>query len=310
MTASTAATATAAAGTTGSGRRTSAAAALALVAVTAVWGSTFTLSKDLLRHVAVLDYLGLRFLVAAGVLALARPAAVRRLDRRTALLGVALGLMYAVAQVLQYAGLRHSSPTVAAFVVAMYVVFTPLLSAGLLHRRPDRASLLATVLATVGVAAMSLRGWSPASGELLTLLAALLYAVHILAMGRWASRGRAFELAFVQLLTMGVGLTALAAPGGLDLPRRADLGVFLYLAVGAAALTLLVQTWAQGHVDPARTAVLMVLEPVWAAVFAAVIWHEHLGVRTVVGGVLVLAAMLTVISRPGARPEAPAPAHP
>lgn len=283
--------------------RTRRTAALALVGVTAVWGSTFGLSKHLLDRLPVADYLGLRYLVAATVLLVVAPRLLRGLSGHTVRVGIGLGVLYAGAQLLQFHGLSHTAPTVAAFVVAMYVVFTPLLAAVLPGRGIDRLTGAAVVVATTGVAVMSLRGWAFGTGEALTLLSAVLYAVHILALGRWARPGEAFALTFVQLATMGVLLTGIGAgDGGLTLPGRADLPAFVYLAVIAGAGTLLVQTWAQGHIDSGQAAVLMVLEPVWAAVLGALLWSETLGPRTLGGGGLILVAMLMVVARPAAEP--------
>lgn len=285
-------------------------AALALVAVTAVWGSTFALSKDLLGRLPVADYLGPRYLVGATVLVLLCPRLLRAMTPHTMVVGVGLGALYAVAQLLQFHGLATTAPTVSAFVVAMYVVFTPLLAALLPGRGVDRLTWIAVVVATVGVAVMSLRGWALGVGEALTLVSALLYAVHILALGRWARRGEALAVTFLQLATMGVLLTALGAADGLVLPGRADVPLFLYLALVAGTVTLLVQTWAQGHVASGHAAVLMVLEPVWAAVFAVLVWHEALDGRTLVGSALVLAAMLMIVIRPATVPQPePIPSH-
>lgn len=289
-------------------------AAVALVAVTAVWGSTFALSKDLLDRLPVTDYLGLRFLTAAAVVLLVRPSLLRALSPHTVRTGVWLGLIYAVGQVLQFFGLLHTAPTVSAFVVSMYVVFTPLLAAVLLRSVPDRATVAATLLATVGVAAMSLRGWAFGGGEALTVVSAVLYAAHILAMSRWARPGEAFALTFVQLVTMGVALTLVAAVDGVQLPTGGDLPAFLYLAVVAAGLALLVQTWAQARVTSGQAAVLMVLEPVWAAFFGVLLWSERVDLRTLLGGALILASMALVLARPRGRlgeqiVEAP-PVHP
>jgi drug/metabolite transporter (DMT)-like permease len=277
-------------------------AALALVAVTAVWGSTFGLSKDLIARLPVADYLGPRYLVAATVLLTVCPWLLRAMSPHTLKVGIGLGALYAGAQLLQFHGLAHTAPTVSAFVVAMHVVFTPLLAAALPGRGVDRTTWLAVAVATAGVAVMSLRGWAFGAGEAMTLLAALLYAVHILALGRWARPGEAFALTFVQLATMGVLLTAVGGSDGLTLPGRADLPAFAYLAVVAGTVTLLVQTWAQGHIDPGQAAVLMVLEPVWAAVLGALLWHDGLGPRTLGGGALILAAMLMIVARPAAQP--------
>lgn len=278
-------------------------AAVALIAVSAVWGSTFGFSKGLLDALPVADYLGLRYLVAALVLLAVRPRLLGTLAARHWRVGGGLAVVYGAGQLLQFHALQHTEPTVSAFLTAMYVVLTPLLGAVLLQHRPDRVTLAATVLAAVGVAVMSLRGWAVGSGEAMTVLAAALYALHILVLGRSARQGEAVVLTFVQLLSMGVVLTAVgAADGGVTLPRGSDVAVFLYLAVVAGTVTLLVQTWAQGHLGAGQTAVLMVLEPVWAAFFGAVLWAEQLGARTLTGAALVLAAMVLVVSRPSADP--------
>lgn len=270
-------------------------AVLALVGVTAVWGSTFALSKDLLTRVPVTDYLALRFLVAAAVIGLARPGTLRRIDGRVLLVGAGLGLCYAAGQALQFFGLPHTAATVSAFVVSMYVVATPLLAALLLRARPSGPTLVATALACAGVATMSLRGWTLGFGEALTLGAAALYALHILGLSRWSTGRTAYPLTFVQLLTMGLCFLAWAAHDGVDGPGREDLAGFLYLSVVAGAGAMLVQTWAQSRVASAPAAVVMVLEPVWAAFFGLVVWQQALDARTVVGGGLVVSATLLVV---------------
>jgi drug/metabolite transporter (DMT)-like permease len=216
------------------GRRTSA-GILALVGVTAVWGSTFPLSKDLLTRVPVTDYLALRFLVAAAAIAVARPGTLRRIDGRVLRAGIGLGLCYSAGQTLQFFGLPHTAATVSAFVVSMYVVVTPLLGAVLLRARPGGWSLVATGLAAAGVATMSLRGWSLGFGEALTLAAAVLYALHILGLSRWSTARTAYPLTFVQLLTIGLSLLAAAASDGVHVPGPGDLAGFLYLSVIAGA---------------------------------------------------------------------------
>lgn len=274
-------------------------AALAVVGVTAVWGSTFALSKELIGRLPITDYLGPRFVVAALVLLVIRPALVRGLTRRTVGVGAGLGLLYTGAQLLQFHGLAHTAPTVAAFILGMAVVFTPLVASLLPGHRVSGRAWLAVLVATAGVALMSLRGWSFGVGEALSLLSAVAYAAHVVALGIWARVGDAAALTFVQLATMGLVLSTAGAVDGLVLPHGSEWLVFAYLAVVAGALTLLVQTWAQRRLPATEVAVLMVLEPVWAAAFGVLVWHESLGPRTLGGGALVLAAMLMIVWRPG-----------
>jgi drug/metabolite transporter (DMT)-like permease len=279
-------------------------AALALVLVTASWGSTFPLLKDVVTRVPVPDFLAVRFAVAALVLVALRPAAVLRLTGAERRHGALLGVVYGVAQILQTVGLQHTSASVSGFVTGMYVVFTPLFAALLLRQRVGAVGWLAVAIATVGLAVLSLRGFTVGRGELLTLASAALYAVHIVGLGAWASTRSAFGLTVVQMVTISVVCGAAAVPGGIALPQRSyDWVALVYAAVVAGALALVLQTWAQAHLPPARAAVIMTMEPVWASVFAVAAGGESVTVRLVVGGALVLVAMYVAELAPRGTPE-------
>ena len=266
-----------------------------LLLITAVWGSTFPLLKGVVGRVPVPDFLAVRFALAALVVFALRPRAALRLTRTQRWHGIALGVAYGGGQVLQTVGLQHTSAAVSGFVTGMYVVFTPLLGALLLRTRTPWHLWAAVGLATAGLAALSLDGFAVGDGELLTLLSAALYALHILGLGAWSTDEDAYGLTVVQLVTVTAICTLGALPGGIAVPTRADdLGVLVYMAVAAGALAMLVQTWAQARLTAARTAIIMTMEPVFAGVFAILFGGEHLGPRIVVGGGLVLAAMVLV----------------
>ena len=128
------------------GRRSERLAVLALLAVTAVWGSTFFI-KDLLTRIPVADLLAVRFGLAS--LALAVVVGPRlRLTRRIVRQGAGLGLLYGVAQILQTVGLAHTSASVSGFITGLYVVATPVLAAVILKARITSTTWAAVVLAT------------------------------------------------------------------------------------------------------------------------------------------------------------------
>lgn len=274
------------------------AAPLALLLVAAVWGSTFPISKDLLTRISVNDYLAVRFALAALVLALVNPRAVRRISRRQALLGIQLGLIYGVAQWLQFAGLTTAAATVSAFLVSMYVVVTPLLAALVFRLPVSRQTRIAVVVAASGVMVMSLRGWSFGTGEALTLLSSVLYAVHILTTGRLVRTGEAHVVTVMQMATIAVLTAVPTVPNGIETPSGADWIPLLYLALAAGALAMFVQAWAQPRMGVAQASVVMVTEPVWAAIFAVAFWHEVLDARTLIGAALVLTAAALVLLDP------------
>ncbi len=268
-------------------------ATIALLAVTAVWGSTFFLIKDLLDRVPASDFLALRFAIATVALLVVAPRAWLRLSAQTQRRAVIAGAVYGLAQMLQTVGLGYTDASVSGFITGLYVVATPVIAAGAFGIRIDGRVWGAVALATAGLAVLSLRGSALGYGESITLACALLYAVHIVLLSRWTRAEDALGMATVQMATITVVSAVFAAPGGITLPdRAADWWSVLYMAVVAGALAMLAQTWAQAHLDAARSALVMTMEPVFAAGFAVVLGSESVHARLIVGGVLVLSGMV------------------
>ncbi len=279
---------------------------IALLGVTASWGSTFFLIKDLLRQVSVLDFLSVRFAIAAVALICLAPRALRRLSRSDVVHGVVLGLVYGAAQVLQTLGLAHTPASVSGFVTGMYVVLTPILAAVLLRQRVGGVVWLAVALSASGLGVLSLHGFEVSGGVLLIFCSAILYALHIVGLGQWSSPESAVGLAAVQMVVIAIVCTAAGAPNGIGLPSTGGGWLSLvYMAIVAAALAMLAQTWAQAHISATRAAIIMTMEPVFAAFFAVLFGGEAATVRMMVGGGLVLLAMYLVELMPRRhRPEA------
>jgi drug/metabolite transporter (DMT)-like permease len=276
-------------------RRSSLLATGALLLTTASWGSTFFMIKDLLDRVPTLDFLAVRFTIAGLVMLAVAHRAVLGLERRTVRQAVIVGAIYGVAQILQTAGLAHTAASVSGFITGMYVVCTPLLASLLLHTRITAMTWGAVVLATAGLGVLTLDGLSVGYGEALTFVAAMLYALHIVALGAWSTARDALGMSVVQLLVIAAICLVATAPGGVVLPETGrDWAAVVYMALVAGALGLLAQTWAQSQLSPTRTAIIMSMEPVFAAFFAVLLGGEELALRMVLGGAMVLAAMLLV----------------
>jgi drug/metabolite transporter (DMT)-like permease len=292
-------------------RRLRVLATLTLLAVTACWGSTFFLIHDLLDRVPVLDFLALRFAIAAGVVLLLAPRSIGRLSPVTRWRAVVVGVLYGVAQILQTTGLGHTAASVGGFITGLYVVATPLFAAVLLHTRITGATWAAVLLAMAGLGVLTLgdvSGVGVGYGEVLIFAAALLYALHIVGLGAWSTPQDAVGMALIQCLVIAAICGVAAAPGGIVLPDRVgDWLSILYMAVFAGAGALLGQTWAQAHLPPTRSAIIMTMEPVFAAFFAVLLGGESAGPRMFLGGGLVLAAMLIVELVPRRRIETEVP---
>jgi drug/metabolite transporter (DMT)-like permease len=288
-----------------------------LLAATAAWGATFVIVKAATAHNSVLGFLAWRFLVAGGLLTVVRPRSLLRLGRRGWAQGVVLGLTLAGGYVLQTFGLRYTSAAISGFLTGLQVVFTPLLAWLLFRHRPAARAVVATMLALAGLAVMSLHGLSFGLGELLTVGAALLFAGQIVGLGFWSSAEDAYGLATVQLLTVAVCCWLATLPDGPRAPARlSDWVAIVVTAVVATAIAFVVQSWAQSQLSTTGAAVVLTMEPVFAALVA---WSvgEKLGWSVVLGGGLVVVAMLVVElasakrltwwARRGSRPASIAP---
>ena len=271
------------------------AATFGLLALTAVWGSTFVLIKDVVERMRVVDFLAVRFVVAAVVMLVLFARPVWRLERRQLARGLLLGVVYGVAQLLQTWGLKLIAPSVSGFATGMYVVFTPLLAWLLLRERIGGVVWLAVALATGGLALLSLHGVSIDAGVWLTLASAALYALHIVGLGRWSRAEDAIGMSAVQVVAIAVVCLLATLPQGPSLPPDGSAWLaVLYMALVAGAGAMLMQTWAQAHLPPARAAIVMTTEPVFAAAFAVALGVDALSWRMLVGGALVLGAMYLV----------------
>ncbi len=297
--------------------RSTRSATVVLVGITAIWGSTFFLVKDVVRQLSPADFLAVRFVLAAAVMTVVFWRPLRALTRSQVLVGAGLGAVYAVAQLLQTVGLAHTEASRSGFITGTYVVMTPLLSAALLRDRVPRSTWAAVGMSAVGLAVLSLQGAGAGAsglglgfGEAVTLASAAVYALQIIGLGRWSSASAAAGLSAMQMIVIAAVCVVAAAPGGIELPAGTGAWtVVLYMALVAGALAIWGQTWAQAHLPATRAAIVMTLEPVFAAGFAVAFGGEVPTPRMLVGGALVLGAMYVVELR-GRRPDATAAEDP
>ena len=276
-------------------RRTSLLAALALLAMTACWGSTFFLIKDLLDRVPTLDFLAVRFAIAAAAMLLVAPKAIACLSPVVRRHAVVLGALYGAGQILQTAGLAHTPASVSGFITGMYIVLTPLFAAWILRTRIGPLTWAAVALAAVGLGVLTLGGLSLGYGEAITLVSAVLYALHIVGLGAWSTPRDALGMSILQIIVIAAICFVATVPDGVVLPDNGrDWLSLVYMALFAGALAMLGQTWAQAHLSPTRTAIIMSMEPVFAATFAVALGGESVTSRLLIGGAMVLAAIVAV----------------
>jgi len=273
---------------------------LALLGNAVIWGATFVLVKDALSDASPVLFVAVRFTIAALVLM----ALYRIPNPRAVLPGMLVGGLLFSGYAFQTAGLRLTSPSKSAFITGMCIPLVPFFSWFVYRTRPRPAEVAGVLAATAGMGLMTfpdLHMQRVNLGDLLTLLCAVGFAGHIVALGYFSGWARRREIGFESLAVWQIVWAAAFGWIGfrwLDVPRwhmSYILGIALAVtSLFATALAFTVQAWAQHFTTATRTALIYSLEPVFAWVTSWLLTGELLSKRATFGAVLILASILLV----------------
>lgn len=268
----------------------------ALLLVSASWGLAFVVMKDAIERQSVNSFLFTRFLVAVVAMFLLKPTVIQVVSREILRKGFIAGLFLAAGYILQTLGLALTGAAVTGFITGLYVVATPVLAALLLRVRITAFTWGCVLLATVGLALLSLKGWSLGYGEFLVFLCAIAFAAHIIALSKWSNGVDVYAMTIVQLATCALATGVISLIQGYEAPPDSNgWYVVLFTAIICTAVAFVVQTWSQAHMSATKVAVILTMEVVFAALFAVVFGGESLSLRTFLGGLLVLIAMFMIV---------------
>ena len=285
-------------------------AELALVGIAAVWGLTFTMVQDAIAILPTLAFLGYRFAAAAVIVAPVFHRPLKALPRDGWTAGLVMGGFLTTGYIFQTLGLEHTTPSDAGFVTGLFVVLTPVLGALLLRQRISGPAWAAAAVSALGLYLLSGAGGDfSLRGNGLVFLAALSFAAHILATGRAAGRFDVGALLVVQLGVAGAVCLVLAlATGALAVPHGSKVwSALVVTAAVASALGFFVQTYAQQHAPPARTALILASEPAFAGLFGYLLAGDRLSAVAWLGAGLIMASIVAVELLPRWRTIEPLP---
>ncbi len=264
---------------------------LLLVAVTAVWGWTFVVVQDAIALYGVLPFLAVRFALAGAALA---PFYAGKMSLRSLLVGGGIGVVLAAGYLFQTTGLLFTTPTNSGLITGLFVVFAPLADRLLFGASASRQVGVAVVFSLLGMVLLAGGGPEGANwGDLLTMLCAAALGLHIALLSRYAAGHHAGALTLAQILAMTV-LFAAAWPifAEVTLPPPGVWAALLITGILASAGAFLVQTTVQQHIPAARTAIILTMEPVFAALFGFWLAGDRLVAVQIVGAALILSALV------------------
>lgn len=286
-------------------------AVAALLGASFLFGATFVVIKAALVDIEPLTFVAWRFTLGALALALLAVPRGKTLWRNGAICGLALFAGYA----LQTTGLAATSATNSALITGLYVVLTPFLAAAFARRPPSPWVLGAAVISFIGLVLVTgTEGLAVGRGDLLTLGCALAFALHIVALSRYARLHPVVPFTTVQLaVTAALAFPLAFLTEGVTLPVREVWAAVALTGLGVSAGAFLLQIWAQTLLGAATAAVVLAAEPGFAVATAWVVLGERLDFRGWVGAGLIVAAIYIAVTRQRDRASAAAesvtPAH-
>lgn len=267
--------------------------------------------QDAVRLIPVTTFLAYRFLPAALIVGVIVWPSLRELGMAGVRAGVVMGAFLTGGYFFQTLGLERTSVANAGFITGLFVVLTPLFGALLLREDPGRAAWMAAGLSAFGLYLLSGAGGEGAQlvGDALVFLCACSFSLHILVTDRAIERHHLGALLAVQLgVTGAFSLLLAVAQGELVMPRSTTVwSALVVTSLFASALGFFVQAYAQRHASPARTALILTSEPVFAGLFAYLLQGETLSAWSWVGAAVIMLAIVTVEMVPRLRVEQPLP---
>jgi drug/metabolite transporter (DMT)-like permease len=270
----------------------------ALLAVAAAWGAAFVVMKPAIERQSVNSFLATRFVVAVVVMILLRPSVLQKFNKEMILKGSLAGFFLGTGYIFQTLGLARTGAAITGFVTGLYVVLTPLIAAVFLKEKIKAFTWFCVVLATIGLALLSLRGWSVGIGEALVFVSAIAFAAHIVTLSKWSLGFDAYALTIVQLSICALLTGVISIGQGYEKPTDSGVwGVVIFTAVIATAVAFIVQTWSQAHMSSTKVAVILTMEVVFAALFAVAFGGESLTLQVSIGGAMVLLAMYLIVTK-------------
>lgn len=292
---------------------------LALAACTLIWGATFVVIKDALADISVIAYLSIRFGLASILMVIIYWRSLRRITAQTLWAGAQIGFFMFGGYIFQITGLRFTTPSKAAFVTGMFVVFVPFILAIFGRRRVPGWIWAGALAALAGLYFLSVPPEGIGSldrGDPIVFGCAILFALHMIFISRNVEQHSVAALSSLQVMTTAILATIalpISAALGWEQPRllwtRYLVFAILATAIGATVICFSLQTWAQKHTSASHAAILLSLEPVFAAITSLVLGRERLTGRLLLGGALIFGGILLAEFK-GSAPAMPAAPEP
>ena len=267
---------------------------VALVLVTALWGWSFVAIHEALAFMSASTFNAYRFLTGTIFMALFLLNHFHQFSKKDIIGGLLTGVALYLASLFQTSGLALTSASNASFITGLAVVFTPVFAIFLLSVRPEKKQIAGAILAAIGLAFLTLKGFSIRIGDVLILMCAICFALHIVLLSKFSKVTNVFYITFMQISVVGtLSFFQSLLTDEFVVPKQMDsIITIVIMGIIGTALGIYIQTKAQVASSPNRIALILVLEPLFGGLFGYFLAGDRLTILNWVGAVLIIFGML------------------
>jgi len=269
---------------------------LSLLLVTIFWGAGFPATKIALETITPYYHIGFRFAIASLLLAVLFHKKLKELDRSFIKPALILSALLFATYAFQTVGIQFTTASKSSFFSGLAVLIVPLFSIFYLRTRLKPKTVISVITATLGLFLLSYNGDNSSFniGDFLTILCSVCYAWQLLFTGTYVQKYDATLLAIVQLFFVSIFGTIFALifepfPSAVS---SSSFWSLMFSAVLCTAFAFFVQTTAQKFAPASHIALIFTMEPVFGALTSFLVLGEVIGIKGVIGGVFIVAAML------------------
>ena len=283
-----------------------------------IWGTAFAFQRAGMESVEPFTFTAARMFLAACAAGAASlffsgkeklPEKERREKKRATVLGgIVCGLFLATASLFQQVGIVTTTAGKAGFITALYILLVPVLNLILFKKKSGLHVWLAIAAGVLGMYLLCMtEGFRLTKGDALVCACAVVFSGHILCADHFSPRGDPVRISAIQFLV--VSLVALMLALAFEKPSwagiRAAAVPILYCGVMSGGVGYTLQMVAQGFTDPTVASLLMSMEAVFAVLGGALLLHERMSGRELLGCVIMFTAIVLVqLPAPGRRKSA------
>ncbi len=276
---------------------------ISLLFVALFWGSNFVIMKHAFEVIEPFTYLGIRFCLAALILAVIFRKRLLKAHLGDYLAGVQIGFFLFTGYIFQTVGLLYTTPANSGFITGMAVVVVPFLYYLITKKSPGLWAVIGALMAAVGLFFMSASDTMGLGfGDLLTLIGSFLFAGHLIAIAIHVRFRDPVVLAVTQIALTGAASFAVAVvfepTNGMFIHSPAIWGAILYAVIFCTIGAFVTQTIAQRYTPPTHAVLILTTEAVFAGLFSYFFWGEIFTVQKLFGAGLILSGILITELRP------------